>query len=181
MSMTEEFTVTIKVVRVLSASITLRAKTQAEADQIALDRYWRQAHSADNSYGLGLPKVWTEHEPKESDPEIDTWDRCVDCREHAGYYMVTDALWAASGLGPHDGMLCLPCLAQRVRRPIEFSDFTAILPRKEDWDRYVAERDRATAPEPEQLSLLGEDGRSVALSNDDRGWLPAASALKSHR
>jgi hypothetical protein len=51
--------------------------------------------------------------------------------------MIPDELWAKTGLGPHDGMLCLHCLEKRVGRRIEFRDFIAVLPRAADWDRYV--------------------------------------------
>jgi hypothetical protein len=141
--MTEEFTVTIKVTRVHSATITVRAKNQAEADQMALDRYWRQVHSVDDSYGLGLPPPWNEHEPCESDPEIDTKFCCVDCAKSTmggEYYMVSDALWATTGLAPDGGMLCLACCERRIGRELTLDDFTAMVPSKERWQRHVARR-----------------------------------------
>jgi len=140
-----EFTVTIKVVREHFATIKLRAANQAEADEAALALYWKEGDLR-GSGPLGLPPPWVEHERREHDPEIETRDRCVDCAENAGYYLVSNELWAASGLGPHHGMLCLPCLARRVGRPIAFDDFTADLPRREDWERYVAEQDGPPAP-----------------------------------
>jgi hypothetical protein len=137
MSKTATFSVMIKVVREHSATIKVRAASQAEADELALAMYWERGDGP-----LGLSAPWVEHEPRDSDPEIDTWDRCVDCRENAGYYMVSDELWAASGLKPHDGMLCLSCLEQRIGQPLTLDDFTAIVPSQEAWERHVAQRDR---------------------------------------
>jgi len=71
---------------------------------------------------------------------------CLDCRfdtldEH--YYMVSDELWAATGLGPHDGMLCLYCLEQRIGRRLVFADFTALVPSACAWQAYAATRSRS--------------------------------------
>lgn len=70
----------------------------------------------------------------------EAWSRarfmCVDCgKDTCGgeYYMVSSELWAASGLGPTGGMLCLADLERRIGRPLAYSDFTAIVPR--DWHR----------------------------------------------
>jgi hypothetical protein len=124
--MMKAFTVTIKVVREHFATIKLQAASQAEADEAALALYWKGSDLT-GSGPLGLPPPWVEHERREHDPEIDTGDRCVDCAENAGNYMLSNELWAASDLGPRDGMLCLPYLARRVGRPMTF-DFTAELP-----------------------------------------------------
>jgi hypothetical protein len=133
-----EFSVTIRVVREHTATIKVVAASQEDADREAIAMYWRDLGASEmGDGGLRLPKRWVEHEPRESDPTIDRAFRCVDCGQDAGYYMVSDALWAATGLGPHDGMLCLLCLEKRVGRRIEFRDFTAVLPRAGDWDRYV--------------------------------------------
>ena len=59
---------------------------------------------------LGFPEPWDEHEMCEHDPEIDRKFRCVDCDKSVlggEYYMVADELWAASGMEPNGGMLCL--------------------------------------------------------------------------
>jgi hypothetical protein len=37
--------------------------------------------------------------------------------------MVLDAVWAASGLGPTDGVLCLSDLERRLGRPLRYDDF----------------------------------------------------------
>jgi hypothetical protein len=53
---------------------------------------------------------------------------CVDCavntKEIKEYYNVHDFVWAKSGLGAHDGMLCIGCLEKRIGRPLEPEDFT---------------------------------------------------------
>jgi hypothetical protein len=53
--------------------------------------------------------------------------RCLDCGIDIGgadYYMVHDDVWAESGLGKDDGMLCRRCLAQRLGRRLTPDDFT---------------------------------------------------------
>ena len=60
------------------------------------------------------------------------WRRqfCLDCArdtyklEH--YYMVRDKMWAAAGMKPDGGMLCLDCLQHRLGYRLKLSDFTAI-------------------------------------------------------
>jgi hypothetical protein len=54
--------------------------------------------------------------------------------------MVRGEVWAASGLGGHDGMLCLADLDNRIGRPLTLEDFAAIVPSKEAWDRHVRDR-----------------------------------------
>lgn len=57
---------------------------------------------------------------------------CTDCGvetlpdndRRAEWYQVTDALWAASGLGPDDGYLCIGCLEARLGRQLVAADFT---------------------------------------------------------
>ena len=44
--------------------------------------------------------------------------KCVDCgvntHDADEYYMVHDELWAAAGMEPAGGMLCVGCLEQRL-------------------------------------------------------------------
>lgn len=57
---------------------------------------------------------------------------CKDCSvvvrgeaygdEHE-YYNVHDDIWAQSGLGPNDGMLCIGCLEKRIGRELKSDDF----------------------------------------------------------
>jgi hypothetical protein len=58
---------------------------------------------------------------------------CLDCGVNtmaAGhYYMVSDRIWAASGLRPTDGMLCLYCLQHRLGWKLQLKDFTTLVPR----------------------------------------------------
>jgi hypothetical protein len=52
--------------------------------------------------------------------------KCVDCRMQtlgAEYYIVTDAVWLASGLGKRDGYLCIDCLETRIGRELVCADF----------------------------------------------------------
>ena len=83
-------------------------------------------------------------------PEIYTGHRCVDCgKDKPGeYYMVKAEVWAASGLGPHDGRLCLADLERRIGRELTGEDFTALWPTLEAWERHVAARGRGGAPAP---------------------------------
>jgi hypothetical protein len=55
---------------------------------------------------------------------------CLDCRvdTRSGtgideYYAVHDEVWAATGLAPRDGMLCIGCLERRIGRELELKDF----------------------------------------------------------
>jgi hypothetical protein len=139
-------------VREYSATIKIPARTQAEAEKIALDQFDRWHHDQldddDSKYYagvcLGFPPLWREHESIDHDPEIDTTFHCADCGRCTSplgqYYVVGDDLWAASGLGPHDGMLCLRCLEQRIGRALTLADFTAIMPSREGWQRHAASR-----------------------------------------
>lgn len=53
---------------------------------------------------------------------------CRDCGDNTHeideYYMVNDEVWEASGMGPHDGMLCIGCLEKRIGRRLNRTDFT---------------------------------------------------------
>lgn len=57
---------------------------------------------------------------------------CEDCGINTSalgideYYMVHDEVWAQTGLGGDDGMLCLVCIEARIGRNLEASDFTNI-------------------------------------------------------
>jgi hypothetical protein len=55
--------------------------------------------------------------------------RCRDCgidtsiRGIAEYYAVHDAVWAAAGMAPNSGMLCIGCLEERLGRQLVGADF----------------------------------------------------------
>ena len=56
---------------------------------------------------------------------------CHDCGEStiplddpSEWYMVRDEVWAASGLAPRDGYLCIGCLEKRLGRRLRPYDFT---------------------------------------------------------
>ena len=142
----KEFRVTVKMAREYSATIKVWATDQAEADQMALDLFEEHVYDINGAHGvsLGLPPPWDEHESHDYDPEIDTISRCVDCgKETIGcgeYYRVSDELWAASGISPGSGMLCLSCLEKRIGRPLTLEDFIAVLPSREAWARHVRAR-----------------------------------------
>src|ERR1700687_308344 len=82
---------------------------------------------------------------------------CVDCGKDTihEYYMVRDELWAAAGMHPNGGMLCLADLERRIGRLLTVDDFTAVFPA--NWQRHVAAR--GSVPEPaierEQWALAG--------------------------
>ena len=40
-------------------------------------------------------------------------------------YMVHDDVWAAAGMRPNGGWLCVPCLQTRLGRPLSGDDLTA--------------------------------------------------------
>jgi hypothetical protein len=162
------FNVTVIVRREYSATITIAARTQAEAEEIALGKYWDFACGRDGNmgaYSLGFPPTWDEHESVTYDPEIDTIFHCIDCGACTSslgqYYMVSDDLWAASGVAPDGGMLCLHCLERRIGRKLILDDFTAMGPRREAWEHHVASRRRrihrqgrrAASPQTEQLTI----------------------------
>lgn len=74
-----------------------------------------------------LAEIW---EARERDWKIRNRNGCVDCTEDvvAGreMYMVTHALWRASGLPHNGGYLCIGCLEARVGRTLRGSDFTDV-------------------------------------------------------
>jgi hypothetical protein len=81
---------------------------------------------------------------------------CLDCRtdtcESGEYYMVADNVWAASGLAPNGGMLCLVCLERRIGRPLTSEDFAALWPTASAWERHITARAGSADP-PEQLEI----------------------------
>jgi hypothetical protein len=153
--------VTVKLLREYSATIEVRAETQEEADEAALAAFQCSDDDHDAGYyqyePLGLPPPWNEHDFVDYDPEIDCRFRCVDCEKDTSnsgeYYAVDDKVWAASGLAPNDGMLCLTCLEQRIGRELNVEDFTAMVPSLEAWERHFAER-AGHAANGNQLSLF---------------------------
>jgi hypothetical protein len=53
---------------------------------------------------------------------------CDDCgADFDEYYMVEDAVWAAGGLEPDGGMLCIGCLERRLGRRLKRDDFKSNL------------------------------------------------------
>jgi ClpX C4-type zinc finger len=50
---------------------------------------------------------------------------CVDCNRNtlSEWYMVRNAVWAAAGMTPDGGCLCVGCLERRLGRQLNHSDF----------------------------------------------------------
>lgn len=71
--------------------------------------------------------MWDDEDPGYVEYETDPMWNCIDCGIHTGlhleYYMVRDDVWALSGLGGHDGMLCIACLEDRIGRALTPDDF----------------------------------------------------------
>jgi hypothetical protein len=66
--------------------------------------------------------------------------KCTLCSDE--YYMVRDELWAASGVEPNGGMLCLLCLERRIGRALTTADWTTIGPSLDAWQQHIATRSR---------------------------------------
>lgn len=137
------YRVIVTMMREYSATLPVLAVSQAEADKAALAAFRHNAVE-NGLFGtsLGLPEPWEENEGLDHGAEIETSGRCVDCGEETPgeYYMVRDALWAASGLAPNGGRLCLADLERRIGRSLEWWDFTHITPTLEAWKRHVTSR-----------------------------------------
>jgi hypothetical protein len=153
------YRVTVTLLREYSATIAIRAGSQAEADQAALAacNKWG-CEEGWQAFPLGFPPPWKEHESVDLEPEVDTTFRCVDCEkdtsESGEYYGVWEEVWAASGLAPDGGMLCLACLEGRIKRPLTMADFAALVPSASAWERHLAARAGcADPPSPEQLEM----------------------------
>lgn len=145
------YRVMVRLRREYSATTWVRAGSQAEADRKAMAAFYRWHGDGD------FPPLWVKHEPSYYEPEIDTTFRCVDCGadKDGEYYMVADELWAASGMAPHGGMLCLACLDRRIGRLLVPGDFTALYPTRAAWQRHLATR------EMDRLSPDGVSSRHV--------------------
>lgn len=81
-----------------------------------------------------FPIQWwmTQDEFSRQGPERDRHQGvCLDCGVDFGHgprglgegYMVTDEVWAASGLAPDGGTLCIGCLETRIGRQLRRDDF----------------------------------------------------------
>jgi hypothetical protein len=77
--------------------------------------------SGRSSTSCGVPKAAM------AEPDITLRTCCRDCARDTTkighFYMVWDHVWAASGLGPEDGELCLDCLQRRLGRELALGDF----------------------------------------------------------
>jgi hypothetical protein len=157
--MTSTYRVTVTMLREYSATIAIRARSQAAADRMAIAAFYKWG--CEEGYQLlplGFPFPWKEHENIDHEPDIDTRFRCVDCKKDTSdsgeYYSVGDDVWAASGIAPNGGMLCLACLERRIGRLLTKEDFEGLWPAASAWQRHIAARaGRADLP-LEQLEML---------------------------
>jgi hypothetical protein len=67
--------------------------------------------------------------------DLDKRTRCLDCDTEDGVsYIVHNHVWAMTGLGYADGVLCLDCLRRRLGRPLRLDDFPMEVPlNRESW------------------------------------------------
>jgi len=150
------YQITVTMLREYSATIAIRARNEAEADRAALAAFnkWAFSEEGYRCLPLGFPPPWNEHESFDHEPKIDTRFRCVDCGkdtcESGEYYRVGDDVWAASGLAPNGGMLCLACLERRIGRPLTEADF-GMMPYAGAWERHLAAREQRSTDQ--QLSF----------------------------
>ena len=150
------YKITVTRLREYSATIAIRANSQAAAEGSNPAAYYKWAcEEGCQALPLGFPPPWKEHDNIDRDPEVDTTFRCVDCGEDKDgeYYTVADDIWAASGLAPNGGMLCLACSERRIRRPLTMADFEALCPTASAWKRHIAARTGCADPEHEQLEI----------------------------
>jgi hypothetical protein len=83
--MSHTYQVTLTMLREYSATIAIRARSQAEADRAALRSFYKWAcEEGCQALPLGFPLPWKEHENVDHEPEIDTRFRCVDCGKDTG-------------------------------------------------------------------------------------------------
>ena len=144
------YRVTVTMLREDSATLPVLAASLAKADEAALAAF--EKHAVETGLlgtSLGLPEPWEENEGLDHYAEISTTGRCVDCGEEppGEYYMVKDELWAAAGLAPNGGRLCLADLERRIGRPLEWWDFTHITPTLAAWKRHVTSRKLLVQPQ----------------------------------
>jgi hypothetical protein len=127
---------------------------------MAISAFYKWAcEEGTHGHSLGFPPPWNEHDNIDHEPEIDTAFRCVDCGKDTGesgeYYSVGDDVWAASGVAPNGGMLCLACLERRIGRLLTKQDFAGMWPNASAWERHIAARAGCADPSPEQLEMWG--------------------------
>ena len=74
--------------------------------------------------------------------------RCIDCKcdTTTEYYMVTAVVWAAAGMEPHGGKLCVACLEDRIGRELTRSDFLNVPVNKRRDDRSPLAAETAEGP-----------------------------------
>jgi hypothetical protein len=91
-------------------------------------RHWPPIPCADCAVDLVPTSPWGSHD----------WQR----------YMVHDDVWAAAGMAPLDGWLCIPCLERRLGWPLTGADFPPLPLNDLDADKdphRLAELKRAAA------------------------------------
>lgn len=103
--------------------------------------------------------------------------RCLDCgldvTASGDYCMLLDRVWAATGLGPDDGVLCLADIERRLGRRLRREDFVPTSDENRDaWGwRERMYPSGWPGTEPEQLTL------PLALPEQHRIYDPWPEAL----
>ena len=98
------YQVTVTMLREYSATIAIRARSQAEADRTAIAAFDKWACEEESSYQalpLGFPPPWKEHESIDHEPEIDT--SVSLCRLRKGYQRAANITASRTTSGPRPG------------------------------------------------------------------------------
>jgi len=107
------------------------------------------------------------------DPKRNHRPHCLDCGvdviKIGHWYMVADAIWAATGLGRNDGALCLACLRHRLGRPLSLEDFRDDTPvNREDSSAALREKWRREDNDSALREKFRKGERGPALSGQFR-------------
>jgi hypothetical protein len=87
-------------------------------DEVELLRRW-----------AAFPEAELTWDTMAAELKLDLRTRCRDCGTTDGPgYMVTNAVWAETGLAFDGGVLCLADLSRRLGRPLRLDDFPAEIP-----------------------------------------------------
>jgi hypothetical protein len=109
--------------------VTLERRLRGDFASAYLRSRSKHEHMPDDDYDDLTP--YEDMTPEEKEVYRDRFF-CADCGEctfcTGEYYMVSNALWAAAGMKPDGGMLCLACLECRIGRKLTGDDFTAVFP-----------------------------------------------------
>jgi hypothetical protein len=106
---------------------------------------------------------------------------CVDCSANVHFldewYMVTDEVWDAGGVGPDDGFLCVTCLESRLGRPLCAVDFKPPL-QPIDWS---SQSPRLTAAMTRPGGRVNRPAGFTPTVNASPRWFLKAATTTSRR